>query len=127
MFGRKREPGDFRSEIAAHIQLEAERLREQGLSEEDAGAAARRSFGNVMQTEERFHEAKRWLSWDQLWQDVRYGLRMLAKHPGFTGIAGRRLALGIGVTTEMFRVSEAGLLRLLAYRSAEDQVSVVGM
>src|SRR5205809_7551604 len=70
MFGRKREPGDFRSEIAAHIQVEAERLREQGLSEEDAGAAARRSFGNVMQTEERFHEAKRWLSWDQLWQAI---------------------------------------------------------
>ena len=49
MFGRKRKPGDFTSEIEAHLQLEIERLREQGLSEEEARASARRSFGNVTQ------------------------------------------------------------------------------
>jgi hypothetical protein len=54
MFGRKRKLDGFTSEIEAHIQTEIERLREQGLSEEDARAAARRSFGNVMHAEERF-------------------------------------------------------------------------
>jgi hypothetical protein len=48
MFGRKRKLDDFTSEIEAHIQLEIERLREQGLSEEEARATARRSFGNLM-------------------------------------------------------------------------------
>jgi hypothetical protein len=48
MFGRKRKLEDFSSEIEAHIQMEIERLREQGLSEEEARATARRSFGNLM-------------------------------------------------------------------------------
>src|SRR6058998_1231286 len=84
MFRRKRKPSDFGAEIEAHIQHESERLREQGLSEEEARAAARRSFGNVMQAEERFYEFGRWLWWDYLRQDFRFGLRMLARNPGFT-------------------------------------------
>src|SRR5437870_11662866 len=73
MFRRKRKPSDFGAEIEAHIQHESERLREQGLSEEEARAAARRSFGNVMQAEERFYEFGRWLWWDYLRQDFRFG------------------------------------------------------
>ena len=76
MFKRQRKASDFSAEIEAHIQLETERLREQGLSEEEARAAARRAFGNVMHTEERFYEAHRWLWWDHLRQDVRFGLRL---------------------------------------------------
>ena len=53
MFRRKRKASDFGAEIEAHIQLEVERVREQGLSEEDARAAARRAFGNVTQAQER--------------------------------------------------------------------------
>jgi hypothetical protein len=70
MFGRKRKLGDFSSEIEAHIQLEVERLREQGLSEEEARAAARRTFGNVMHAEERFYESGRWFWWDHFWHDI---------------------------------------------------------
>ena len=66
MFGRKRKLDDFTTEIEAHVELETERLREQGLGEEEARAAARRSFGNVMQAEERFYESGRWLWWDHL-------------------------------------------------------------
>jgi hypothetical protein len=55
MFGRKRKLDDFDAEIEAHLQLEFERQRELGLSEEEAWAAARRAFGNVMQAKERFY------------------------------------------------------------------------
>jgi hypothetical protein len=63
ILGRKRRQDDFKAEIAAHIEIETERLKEQGLSEPDARAAARRAFGNVTRAEERFYESSRWLWW----------------------------------------------------------------
>jgi putative ABC transport system permease protein len=110
MFGRKRKIGDFTSEIEAHIQLETERLRERGLSEDEARATARRSFGNVMHAEERFYEAGRWLWWDDLKQDVRYGLRTLLRERGVSTLCVLILALGIGASTALYSVWKAALV-----------------
>ena len=65
MFNRKRSAKDFAEEIKAHLELEAQELRSEGLSDEDARWKARREFGSVRAAEERFYLKGRWLLLDK--------------------------------------------------------------
>src|SRR5215212_11622861 len=61
---------------------------------------------------------------DSVIKDIRYGLRGLLKHPGFTAILVLTLALGIGASTAIFSVVDSVLLRRLPYRNAERIVAI---
>jgi putative ABC transport system permease protein len=126
MWRRKRRMRDFSAEVEEHIQLESERLREQGLSEEEARAAARRAFGNVMHAEERFYEAHRWMWWDDLVQDVRFAGRVLRKNLGFSAVCIITLAIGIGANTAVFTVVNGVLLRPMPFPEP-DRVFLVSL
>src|SRR5215831_3855583 len=104
---RRRSPRDFQAEIESHIELEADRLRADGLPPDQARAAARRTFGNRTIAEERFYEAGRWMPWENLVRDLRFAFRMLAKDARFSGLAVLGLALGIGVSTAIFAIINA--------------------
>ena len=122
---RPRGDQDFRQEIDAHIALETDRLIAEGLSPDAARSAARRAFGNVTSASERYYDSRRPLWLTDLGRDVRYGVRLLARHPGFTLVAVLTLALGIGANTAIFSLINSVMLRPLPVRDP-GRLAVVG-
>jgi predicted permease len=95
--------------MQTHLQLLTEKFMRQGMSPDDADSAARRQFGNTTLLQQRHRESRTFLSFSNVFQDVRYGLRVLVKSPGFTAIAIASLALAIGANTTIFSVAKSML------------------
>ena len=116
VFFRRRD--GFDDEIREHIELLAARYVRQGMTPQEASAAARRQFGNHTILQEERTEMQTFAALENLGNDLRFGARLLARSPGFTTVALLTLALGIGVNIAVFGMVEALLIKPLPYRDA---------
>ncbi|MGH9572221.1 MAG: ABC transporter permease, partial [Candidatus Acidiferrales bacterium] len=124
MFRKRRRDAELEKELASHLEMLVEQNVERGMTPEEARRVARIELGGGEQIKEAVRE-QRGLPWlESLFADVRFGLRMLRKSPGFTAVAILTLALGIGANTAIFTLIDAVMLRMLPVSNPQELVSL---
>jgi len=124
LFRRKSMEADLDEELRAHFERQVEKYVQSGLTRQEAARRVRLEFGGLDQVKEECRDARGVNFIETLVQDIRFGLRMLRKNPGFTAVAVIMLALGIGVTTTIFTAANDFLLRPLPFGNSDRLVMV---
>src|SRR6266508_481389 len=122
---RRRAERELQEEIGAHLEMETQEKINDGLSREEARYAAQRAFGSVALATE---DSRAWWGFgmlEELWQDLRYGARMLMKSRGFTTAAVFTLALGISANITIFSIVSEYFFKPLPVKDPEQLVLVL--
>jgi predicted permease len=126
VFGRATLDEDLRAELDAHLQMEVEANLDRGMTPENASLSARRRLGNPTIIRESSREAWMFRSQETLFQDLRYGLRVLRRSPGFAVTSVSVIALGIGANTASLSLLDAVVLRPLPVKAPQQLVLIDG-
>jgi putative ABC transport system permease protein len=124
LFWNRNADREFDDEVETHLRLLTERYVRQGMTEGEADRAARRQFGNVTLLKEAHHDMRGIRFIETLVQDLRYGLWMMRRNPGFTLVAALTLALGVGANTVIFSLINTALLQSLPFRDPSRLVAI---
>ena len=123
-FQRRSRRQESALELEAYLQKETEENIERGMSPADARRAAHVKLGNVTNILGDISQQDTFGPLETLWQDIRFGFRMLLKHRGFALVSLLTLAIGIGANTAIFTVVDATLIRPLPYPNANRTVMI---
>ena len=122
LFRRATVDRELDEELRDHLEGKTEEYVAQGITQEEARRRARLDLEGIEQTKEKCRDARR-VNWVQDFvQDLRFGLRMLRKAPGFTVVALLILAVGIGANTAIFSVLNSVMLQSIPVRHPEQLV-----
>ena len=124
VFGGSRSDADIDDELQLHLALLEEDHRRAGMDGETARRAARAECGSLTAAGEAYRERRGLPAIETLWRDVRYGMRVLGKTPGFTAAAVISLGLGIGANTTIFQLLDAVSFRGLPVAAPHELVEI---
>src|ERR1700730_11971362 len=125
LFQKKGRDAEMAQELEHHVALLTERNIEAGMTPDEARNAAMRQFGGIEQIKEAAREERVWMWPDHLWQDLRFGLRMLWRSPGFSFLAILCLTLGIGTNAAVFSWIEGILIRPYPVVAHQDRMFAI--
>jgi predicted permease len=126
LFRRRHLEDDLNTELLSHLEMAAELNLRKGMSPAEARREALRSFGGVEQAKELCRDQRGLPMIETTLQDLRFGLRMLRRSPGFSVLAILCLALGIGANAAVFSWVEGILFRPYPLVSHEERLVAVG-